>query len=382
MRLFRGQPVTFEKILKDLSGAPISPATRVEIRITDPNNKVVAVGPASYNLDTQAYSYRFIVPLDAPYSTLQASWKIDWFYTLATGPIDVIVEFDVVTRDSRLPENDIVLSEKTTETVQFYLPAKAESGTFEILDRMGKSYLSFNTLDAFTVIPNETGYIYTISLNTSPYAVGDYLLKITAVLPDTTAPYIEMIRLRIVPLVFWVLYPSMLSMLDKIRKNRDLVQAYSKSDLYEYLIRGVAMLNVIPPQITGWSLEGFPIGDAYSGGINFSHYLISAACAWGLQAQSLLYSELNFDFTGQTISLGYNPDGANSQAERLLASVNEKFPTAKELYLRQTQRTATIGVRRQFYNQGLSRLDTLRRALDIQMNYINKPLSGLFFPVG
>jgi hypothetical protein len=65
-----------------------------------------------------------------------------------------------------------------------------------------------------------------------------------------------------------------------------------------------------------------------------------------------------------------------------LAAVNDKFPTAKELYLRRIQRTATVGVRRQFYNQGLSRLDTLRRALDIQMNYINRPMSGLFFPVG
>ena len=381
MRLFRGQPVTFEKILKDSEGNAISPATRVEIRITDPNNQIVASGPASYNLDTQAYSYRFIVPLDAPYTTLQASWKIDWFYTLATGPINVIAEFDVVSRDSRLPENDIVLSEKTTEVVQFYLPDQAESGSFEMLDRSGKSYFNFETLGAFSVIPNETGYIYTINFDTTPYAVGDYIFRIKAVLPDATAPHIEMVRVRIVPLVFWVLYPSMLAMLDKIRKNSNLVQAYSKSDLYEYLIRGVAMLNVIPPQITGWSLEGFPIGDAYSNGTNLSHYLISAACAWGLQAQSLLYTELNFDFTGQTISLGYNPD-VNSQADKLLASVNDKFPTAKELYLRQIQRTATIGVRRQFYNQGLSRLDTLRRALDIQMNYINRPLSGLYFPVG
>lgn len=382
MRLFRGQPVTFEKILKDSSGELISPATRVEIRIIDPNNKTVVTGPASYNLDTSAYSYRFIVPLDAPYSSLNASWTLDWFYTLDSGPINVVNEFDVVSRESKLPENDIVLSAQTNETIQFYLPSRAESGKFEMLDRSGKVCFSLNTLNDFSVTPNETGYIYTLSFDTTTYAVGDYLFRLRAILNDVTAPYIEIVRVRIVPLIFWILYPSMLSMLDKIRKNSNLVQAYSKSDLYEYLIRGVAMLNVVPPQVTGWGLENFPIGDNYSGGIDFSHYLISAACAWGLQAQSLLYSELNFDFTGQTINLSYNPDGANTQADKFLAAVNDKFPTAKELYLRRIQRTATVGVRRQFYNQGLSRLDTLRRALDIQMNYINRPMSGLFFPVG
>ena len=105
-------------------------------------------------------------------------------------------------------EKIVPVDEKTTETVQFYLPSRAESGTFEMLDRMGKSYMTFSTLEAFTVTPNETGYIYTLSLNTSAYPVGDYLLRITAVMPDTSAPYIEMIRARIVPLVFWILYPS------------------------------------------------------------------------------------------------------------------------------------------------------------------------------
>jgi hypothetical protein len=94
-----------------------------------------------------------------------------------------------------------------------------------------------------------------------------------------------------------------------------------------------------------------------------------------------MYSELNFGFNGQTVTLDYDPTSAiGAELDFLLGQINTEFPKAKELMLRQTQRTAVVAVRRQFHDQGMSRLDTLRRALDVRMNYLNMPLT-MRYPV-
>jgi hypothetical protein len=152
--------------------------------------------------------------------------------------------------------------------------------------------------------------------------------------------------------------------------------------MYEYLCRGAAMLNISPPQVTSWQLENFPMGGNFYGTIDFSHFLISAAALWALQAQALAYGELNFQFTGQTVTLGYDATSAiAAELDQLLNVVNEQFPRAKELALRQMQRGVIVGVRRQFWNQGLSRVDTLRRALDVHLNYLNMPMNTMRYPM-
>lgn len=382
MRLFRGQQVTFSKALKDSNGNPINPATRVTARVLSPLGTEVSSGPASYNLDTRQFEYRFIIPLDADFSTLDKSWTIDWSFTLEDGQVlDIVVEFDVVAENEKLPENSILLNAKTLETVEFFIPEKAQSILLEMLDGSDAVVYTATGPSAFEVVPVEEGYIYMVKIDTTAYPVDDYLFRLTTKIPSKRSSYIEIVQARIVPNVFWHLYPSLDSLLNKLRKRSSLVYSYTKSDIYEYIRRGISMLNLIPPQTTGWTIESIPLGGKWHGGNDLSHYVISAAALWGLQAQLLMYGELNFDFTGQTIGLSYNSsDAVGRELEFLMTQINEQFPRAKELYLRQAQRTVQVAVRRQFFDSGLSRLDTLRRALDIRMNYINSPLS-MRYPV-
>jgi hypothetical protein len=169
------------------------------------------------------------------------------------------------------------------------------------------------------------------------------------------------------------------AILDKVRKPEHLVQAYTTSDYYEYLTRGIAMLNLLPPQATGWIFEDFPNGMGKYKGFDVSHYLVSAAACWGLQAQIVMYGELGFTFSGQTITLEHDPSTAlGGEIELLLNQVNEQFPRAKEMLLRSMQSVAFTGVRRMFYNQNLSRLDTLRRGLSMQMNSLNSRIANYY----
>lgn len=380
MKLFRGQSVIFEKALKDPEGNLLQPTRQIACRIQDPFGHVVSQGPATYNMETDYFEFRFIVPLEAPFSTMDSSWKLDWAFKLEDGrDVDIVVEFDVINDDAELPERTVIVAQDNLELVEFLLADKAETLQLEILDVNNKIIATIPNKDPFEMFPTESGYIYSLTFNSASYKPGDYLFRLRAKLANRRNVTTEFTLVRIVPNSFWFLYPSLQLFLDKVRKRSDMVQAYSKSDYYDGLCRGVAMLNITPPQMTNWTFTNFPLGGQFWGNTDFSHYLISAAALWLLQAQTIMHGELNFNFTGQTISLGYDAVAAiGGEINQLLDVVNDKFPKAKEMMLRQTQTPVVVGIRRQFHNQALSRLDTMRRALDVQLSYLNSPQSARY----
>jgi hypothetical protein len=382
MKLLRNDSVTFSKILTEYDGQPVDLATQVTCRILSPSGRTISEGLAQMDLDKGCYNYRFIVPADAELTSIDHTWTIDWAFTLATGRVvNVVTEFDVVAENPDLPERSLILAEQSKEMVEFFLPEKAEAGTLEVFNSGNSKIYTLDSLSQLEVTPVESGFIYGLPCDTTNFPVDDYLFRLKAKLPNKRRIHDEIVEVRVVPNIFWHLYPSLMTLIDKVRKRSDMVQSYTKSDVYEYIRKGVSMLNLLPPQTTGWTLQEFPLGGPYHRGLDLSAYLISAAALWGLQAQVIMHGELNFSFNGQTVTLGYDASGAlGSEIDLLLRQINEQFPDAKANVLRATQKVATVGVRRQFYDQGLSRLDTLRRALDIRMNYINQPISTMRYP--
>jgi hypothetical protein len=96
-------------------------------------------------------------------------------------------------------------------------------------------------------------------------------------------------------------------LIDKVQKKIGHVQAYSDSDMYEYMVRGTEYVNAVNP-ITGWTLVNWP---AQYGMTNF---LLMAAAWWGLNAQYLSEGELAFNFSGQTVTLDVDRTGYYSDA--------------------------------------------------------------------
>jgi hypothetical protein len=120
-------------------------------------------------------------------------------------------------------------------------------------------------------------------------------------------------------------------LLDKAQKRIGLVQAYSDSDMYEYMLRGVDVVNSTNP-VTFWSLHQFP---SYAAGM--VHYMILAAAEWGLRAQYLAEGELNsFSFSGQTVTLDVE---RTSVYDSMLANIRDYLrenlqPTKRNLLRR------------------------------------------------
>ena len=111
--------------------------------------------------------------------------------------------------------------------------------------------------------------------------------------------------------------------IDKLQKRLGIVSAYTNADIIEYLHQGLNYVNgFFPP--TSYSEDTLP-GPA-------AMYVVMAAIWWGLTAQRTLYAELNFDFSGQTVTLGYNP-GAD------LDSIISNYKETLDTQLTRTKKT-------------------------------------------
>ena len=423
MRVFRGQQILFEKLLVSPDGNKIAPGRPVQVRILDPNSKIVFTGNAQWNLDLNSYTFLFIVPNDAPLSNIDSSWTVDWSFVNDIGSVvDIVVEFDVVKEDNSLPEQTVLLNEKSElETIAFHLPDRPTSFELVAFDAANNQIFRTTNSGDFDITPTEKGFIYELRINTytfkvppsqnplqqdtpvtynqdftnpnpmdtyvpspsTPYAntgaCGDYIFRLTARIPNRRGLHVENVLARIVSNNFWRLYPSLQVMLDRSRKRPDMVNSYTDSDYYEAICRGIAMINISPPQMTNWSLENFPLGGSYWGQFDLSHYLLSGAAIWLLQAQTVAYGELGFNFTGQTITLDYDPaSNLSGVMENYLNEINTKLPKSKNLIVKATHNMAHIGIRQQFYNHQLSRLDIFRRGLGMA-GMVNAPMIGARF---
>lgn len=380
MKLTRGTTVVFSKNIKDSTGTEPQLSVPVIARIMDSSQNIVSQGNAFKNIETGLYDYQFVVPADAPFSTVEHSWTLDWSFQSSGQILNVITEFDVIEDDGDLPPRSVILSTNAPEVIEFVLSDKATSLTFEVLNYADNVVFQTTNMADFETTSTVKGYIYSISIQTDPkiFPVGDYLIRVRAKIPNKRQVQTEMVIARVVPNYFWFYVPQLQMYLDKVRKPDHLVQSYGISDLYEYLTKGMSLLNLVPPQITTWSFADFPGAHSgpQGGAIDISGYLVAAAACWGLQAQAVMYGELGFTSSGQTISIDYQPvSGIMGTIETLLNQINSEFPRSKELILRAIQRTAWVGVRRQFYNQNMSRIDIMQRAFGMQLNSLNTKMA-------
>lgn len=200
MKLTRGQTVIFAKVLKDTSGMEIPSTTPVAVRILDLYGNIVAQGNAFKNLENGNYEFRFVVPPNAEYSTVDKTWTIDWSFTDKTGQVvDLIVEFEVVEDSDELPERTIILSQNSKEVIEFSLPEKATSLSFEIIDQLNNQYFFTTDLSVFEVTATLKGYVYSLDFDTTVLPIGDYVVRVIAKMPSYRRVQTEIVVARVVP---------------------------------------------------------------------------------------------------------------------------------------------------------------------------------------
>lgn len=158
-------------------------------------------------------------------------------------------------------------------------------------------------------------------------ATGDYLASWTTRQTQLSPTQVVVQKLRVPPIEFWMHQSSLRMLIDKVQKKAGSVYAYSDSDMYEYMLRGADVINQTNP-VSHWAM---PMVANISP--LFTYWIIASAW-YGLRAQYLT-GEIDFSFSGQTVTL--DNDNRSAIYESSIASFND-FLNNSTTTLQQTKK--------------------------------------------
>lgn len=130
---------------------------------------------------------------------------------------------------------------------------------------------------------------------------------------------------------------SLRMLIDKLQKKLGLAFAYSDEDMLEYLEEGNKLVN------SYWPPSNYNVNSAPD---TIEAFIILGAAWWGLTAQRVLYAETNLSFSGQTVTLDYNP---GADIDSIISSFKETLDNSvskvKQQLLRQASGVGAIATR-------------------------------------
>jgi hypothetical protein len=125
--------------------------------------------------------------------------------------------------------------------------------------------------------------------------------------------------------------------IDKYQKRKEIVQAYMDSDIYEYLKRGLEVVNSWHP-LTNYFITSVPTP--------LTPYWLLAGQLWGLNAQHLMEVDLSFAFSGQTVTLDYDHTAnIDTAIQRAVQFLTDHLTVAKTPLLRRSSATGVMSGR-------------------------------------
>jgi hypothetical protein len=131
---------------------------------------------------------------------------------------------------------------------------------------------------------------------------------------------------------------SLRMLIDKLQKKLGLVFAYSNEDIYEYLQEGMKLIN------SYWPPSNFSVTTAPPNSIEA--FIVLAGAWWGLTAQRILYAETNLSFSGQSVTLDYNPGAdIDSIISTFKETLDNSVSKVKQQLLRQASGVGSIATR-------------------------------------
>lgn len=354
MKLIRSTHVTFEACFEEYpSGPAIIPANLdryPSVVIRDPSGQIVEEGVAT-RVSDRNYSFEWFVPLDAELTTREQlrTWQAEWnIITLSGQQLRQVTDFDVIDKIS------VPVEER--EWTQIALLGSSE----RLVVRFERDQLDISLVLVRSVGGNPIFTATEIGGEDEPQKIhkvidegqvaywvdtpaltgtGQYIAIWTTRERKLSRVFHTMQYLRVPEPIFWGVLPELRIFIDKVHKKVGLPQAYTDSDCYEYLNKGIDILNRYTPP-TSWVIGSFPF-QAY--GLQF--FWVEAAALWGLGAQYLSEVELGFDFSGQTVQLQYDHTaGYAEMISRLQDDLNENVPKIKT-YIRRKSGAGSIGVR-------------------------------------
>jgi len=350
------------------------------------------VAPGEYKLD-------FLVPKDAPLSYFNQTpqqfndkgqgmelsadhsrYRIEWFIVTAENfQVREVDEFDVrdhaVTQSKsrelkyltmagdplRILYRDTVLPYKVT--MRLYLRGSNGALCEEVFDssqpvgsqgnvrwaKDGDSYVIYYDIAEGNTQAN-TAYVILWTIMETPFSV-----------PETEHQIITAISINALPLI-----TSLRMLIDRFQKRLGRVQAFEDSDLLEYISQGLRLVNLGYPT-TNYPLDSMP---------DILMSLVLLAAGWyGLQAQSLLENDLQFNFSGQSVTLSVDrQSGLDAVAGRMMEMFNTQIGPAKLSLVRRAQGVGTVAGRAYSYRR---MYNFVYKIDSVQSNMLLKTISAI-----
>lgn len=336
---------------------PANPATYPAWSVVDPSGVQVTSGVGTPGAVPGRWNASWFAPPDAALSTQTNKWRIVWNMVTQTGrQLQQTVPFDVV--ELRTPDtlqdvraHSYIIYAGQSERMVLRLPRRPDSLTVtgyaatSLSSPVPLDVAAFSgSLAGASIVEveeqNMFAYVYDTPALTS---LGEYQVVWTYRQSITSPTETTVQKLVVPPPVFWSLNPSLRVLIDKLQKKQGSIHAYTDADIYEYFQRGIGILNGITP-VTGWDLCTFPFNGATT------RFVIVGAALWAMYAQHLLAGELQFSFSGQSVTLDLDQTSLYSEvAQRMLEELTGdgkgSWPATKVGFIRQISPVAHVANR-------------------------------------
>jgi hypothetical protein len=326
---------------------PLDASRYPSFQVVDINGQIVQAGLATLDGQPGHYRVEFFVAADAPISNDDRRWRLEWLFVDQNNrQFEKTTEFDVRDVDVTVtPVRDIKLIALCDQPFRLFIREvqRPYSISMNLTNTGGEDALGSTVVwpgsgaigeELLTEVIDGETYVYYFDVPANTFSAGvtyQAVYQIRKSLASIAEHAFQVIEVP--PTVALQYFPALRMCIDKYQKRRNLLQAYQDSDIYEYLTRGLELVNGWHP-VTSFQMTSVP-GPLVP-------YWLMAGQLWGLNAQFLLETDLSFDFSGQTVTLNYDHTGnIDTAISRATDFIREGLGPAKTAIYR---RQAGVGV--------------------------------------
>lgn len=364
----RGNPAMFEVEFFDdapVNTVPTVPASSASPAwvLVGPNGAQVAVGTGSPGSNIGRWQFVYNMPPDAALSTQSNKWRVIWTMTSGTGrQTQKEVPFDVI--ELRTPDtledlrgHAYLVYPGDSERLLLRLPKRVQDSmscrvykTNDFGNPAPQADVFYEATLGNGITLVEEQNLFTYLVDTIPLdSAGEYHI-VWKYRYTMTSPSEVVTQKAFAPLpIFFSLEKTLRVLIDKLQKKSGTIHAYNSADIYEYFMLGIGYLNSVTP-ITSYSFCNFPMSSMTV------RFLVEAAALVALQAQHLVAGELQFSFSGQSVTLDLDQTGIYGEVvqrlqDQITGDGKAAWPAAKVGLNRQLSPNAIVGGRMMGHRQ-------------------------------
>jgi hypothetical protein len=326
---------------------PLDSSKYPSYQVIDINGQITSAGLATLDGTPGNYRVEVFITADAPISNDDRRWRIEWiFIDEDNRQYEKVTEFDVRDVDiTASATRDQKLLAMACQPCRLYIreTKRPFSLRLDVTDQSGLNYLVKNAvfpglnpqdLKITEVRDNET-LVYYFDIPEGLLTPNMVYNAVWTIYESVgSAPQYAFQIIEVPPPTLLQFFPSLRMVIDKYQKRKETIQSYQDSDIYEYLKRGIEVVNSWHP-LTNYFITNVPQP--------LVPYWLLAGQIWGLNAQHLLETDLQFSFGGQTVTLDYDHTGnLDTAIQRAVQFLTDHLTAAKTPLLRRSTATGVF----------------------------------------